>query len=89
MNSEQDVRIYGQLYRVRGDDPERIARVAAHVDKMMTELLGGPGQGLSTKGAVLTALNIAEEAQDFRDAVEQALKESTQRIDELLALLPE
>ena len=89
MSSEQDVRIYGQVYRVRGDDPARIARVAAYVDKMMTDLLGGSGQGLSTKGAVLTALNIAEESQDFRDEVDRILGESSQRIDELLALLPE
>lgn len=89
MSSEQEVRIYGQVYRVRGDDPERIARVAAHVDRVMVGLLGGSGQGLSTKGAVLTALNIAEESQDFRDRTEQALLESTQRIEELLALLPE
>lgn len=89
MSSEQDVRIYGQVFRVRGDDPARIARVAAQVDRMMTELLGGPGQGLSARGAVLTALNIAEDSQAYRDEVVRIIGESSQRIDELLGLLPE
>jgi len=89
VNSEQEVRIYGQVYRVRGENPERIARVAAQVDRMMTELLGGPGQGLSAKGAVLTALNIAEESQAYREELDRIMQESSQRIDELLGLLPE
>jgi cell division protein ZapA (FtsZ GTPase activity inhibitor) len=86
---EREVKIYGQVYRVRGDNPERIGRVAAHVDKMMTDLLGGPGHGLSTKGAVLTALNVAEEGQAYRDEVDQLLHNVRQRMEELLGLLPE
>jgi len=89
MEAEREVSIYGQVYRVRGQDPDRIERVASHVDKVMVGLLGGPGGGLSTRGAVLTALNIADDWLSHRREVEKALVDLNQRVDELLHLLPE
>lgn len=89
MSSEREVRIYGQIYRVRGESPEKIGRAAGYLDELMTRLLGGSGQGLSTKSAVLVALNVAEESLSYRDEVENLLHNATQRVDELLGLLPE
>ncbi len=89
MDSEKDVEIFGQHYRIKGDDPERIEKVAGHVDQVMSSLLGSPGQGLSTRGAVLTALNIADEWFKQKDEVEKTVFELSERMDELLSLLPE
>ena len=89
MNPEREVTIYGQVYRVKGDDPERIDRVAAYVDNMMTGLLGGPGQGLSARGAVLSALNVADEWFAQKDELDRIVFDLVERVDELLGILPE
>lgn len=89
MSVEREVTIYGQSYRVKGQDPAQIDEVAEYVNKMMSQILGGPGQGLSTKGAVLTALNIADEWFSNRNETERIISELNGRVDELLGLLPE
>lgn len=88
MSSEREVTIYGQVYRVKGDDPERIARVAGYIDRMMTDVLGGPGQGLNARGAVLTALNVADEWFVRGEEWDKAIGDLTERVDELLGILP-
>jgi cell division protein ZapA len=74
---ETEISIFGQSYVVKGDDPEYIREVARYVDHKMRELLGEPGSGLTTRGAVLAAINIADEffkhrkeSQAFREEVE-------------------
>ena len=44
MSVEKEVTIYGQVYRIKGDDPEDIEAVAEYVDRVMAELLGGPSE---------------------------------------------
>jgi cell division protein ZapA len=88
VSSEREVKIYGQVYRVKGDDPHRIDRVATYVDNVMSELLGGPEQGLSARGAVLTALNVADEWFAKNEEWERAVSDLNERVDELLGLLP-
>ncbi|HUT56037.1 MAG TPA: cell division protein ZapA [bacterium] len=88
MSSEREVKIYGQVYRVKGDDAERIDRVAKYVDNVMSELLGGPGQGLNARGAVLTALNVADEWFAKKEEWERTVFDLSERVDELLGLLP-
>ncbi len=89
MSSEREVTIFGQSYVIRGDDPDRIDRVAAYVDQKMNEVLKNPGQGLSAKGAVLATLNVAEELTTLQDEQERILFDLGERVDELLGLLPE
>jgi len=89
VSTEREVKIYGQVYRVKGEDPDQIERAAVFVDDLMSELLGGPGQGLSTRGAVLTALNIADQWFAQRIETERIIFDLNQRVDELLGLLPE
>ena len=67
-----EVNIYGKDYTVVGDQsPERIARMAAHVDSRMKEM------GEAVKGAplsavaVLSALNIVDEFFDTQEKVEE------------------
>jgi len=88
VSTEREVKIFGQVYRVRGDNPERIDRVAGYVDRIMTEVLGGRGQGLSTRGAVLTALNVADESFAKSEEWERVIFDLSQRADELLGILP-
>ena len=88
MSAEREVRIYGQVYHLKGHDHQRIDRVAGYVDGMMAQLLGGPVQGLSPRGAVLTALNIADEWFSYKDEAERVIRELDARMDELLGLLP-
>jgi cell division protein ZapA len=89
LSSEHEIEIYGQTYRIKGDDPERIDKVASYLDEMMTSLLGDPGQGLSTKNAVLVSLNVADEWHKNKEKVEKAFVDLNQRIDELLGILQE
>lgn len=89
MTVEREVKIYGQVFRVKGDDAERIDQVAAYVDEKMAEILRSPGSGLSAKGAVLTALNIADEWHGAKRETERITLELNRRVDELLSLLPE
>lgn len=88
MSTEKEVRIHGQVYRVKGDDPEKIDRVAGYVDEMMHGLLGDPGKGMNARSAILVALNIAEENLEYKDEVEKRIRDLNERVDELLSLLP-
>ncbi|HVS65406.1 MAG TPA: cell division protein ZapA [Thermoanaerobaculia bacterium] len=56
-----EVEIYGSIYKVRGDDPERLQELAALVDEKMRQIAQHVRVVDATKVAVLTALNLAEE----------------------------
>ncbi len=73
------VEIYGESYAVKGDaEIEQIERVAALIDERMRRTARSNPRLSTTKIAVLTALNIADEflrlEQDYRQLV-QMLKE--------------
>ena len=89
MNKEREVRIYGSVYRLKGEDPERMERVAEYVDHIMREVLGEPGKSLATKDAVLAALNMAERWFEGEDEEKNLINELNQRADEILNLLPD
>ena len=75
------VRIYGNDLSLRTDNPERTMRIAAFVDQQMAVFHAKiPDQSTGTL-AILTALNIAEQALDSDEAVRGARR----RIDALVA----
>lgn len=88
MNADREINIYGQVYHVKAADDGRLDQVAGYVNEMMRNLLGGSGPGLSAKGAVLTALNIADEWFAYKDEADRAFGELNARVDELLSILP-
>ena len=56
------VEIFGENYPLRGDvEPERIMRVAAHLDGRMRQTAGTNPRLSTAKVAILTALNITDE----------------------------
>lgn len=56
------VEIYGQLYRLVGKDSDQhMKKVARHVDDTMKEFAQGNPRLDTTKLAVLSAVNIADE----------------------------
>ena len=71
MSGETSVNIFGQSYVVKGEDPRHVRAVAAYVDQKMQELLTGNPGGLTVRGAVLTALNLADELFRVRQELEQ------------------
>jgi cell division protein ZapA len=87
VKNETEISIFGQSYVVRGDDPEYIREVAAYVDGKMRELFGEPSQGLTTRGAVLAALNIADEFFKYRKELEAFREEVESRSRAMLKLL--
>ncbi len=89
MSKEREVRIYGSVYHLKGEDPERVERVAEYVDHTMREVLGEPGNSLAVKDAVLAALNIAERWFEEEDEEKKLINELNQRADEILNLLPD
>ena len=70
-----EVNIYGKDYTVVGDqNPEHIARVAAHVDSKMKETAeAAPAAPLSAV-AVLSAMNIADELFEVKERTQEMLR---------------
>ena len=69
------VEIYGEEYIVRGDSPsEYIAMIAQYVDKKMKQIAGRSSHLSSTKIAVLTALNIADELSKLQEDYDNLVK---------------
>ena len=89
MSDEVEIKVYGYTYMIKGGDPDRTERVAEYVDNMMTELLGIPEKGLSARGAVFAALNVADEWFTKKDELDKIILNLNERVDELSGLLPE
>ncbi len=87
MKGETEVSIFGQSYVIKGDDPDYIRGVAAYVDETMRKLLGEPDTGLTTRGAVLAAINIADEFFKNRKESEAFRQEVESRSREMIELL--
>jgi len=87
MSGETSVSIFGQSYVVKGDDARHVRAVAAYVDQKMQELLAGKPGGLTVRGAVLTALNLADELFRVRREMEQLKQEVESRSLALLKQL--
>jgi cell division protein ZapA len=81
MSKSTVVEILGQEYRVKGDsDVERIEMVGRYVDQKMRSLTKGTSLGSSTKVAILTALNIADELYEERQRAAELLRQVDERI---------
>jgi len=88
MSKSTVVEILGQEYRVKGDSGvERIELVGRYVDQKMRQLTKGTSMGSSTKVAILTALNIADELYAERDRGTRSLEDVDRRIESLTAML--
>jgi len=87
MSGETSVNIFGQSYVVKGDDPRHVRAAAAYLDQKMQELLAGKPGGLTVRGAVLTALNLADELFRAREEMEQLKQEVESRAQGLLKQL--
>ena len=60
------VEIYGNSYPLKTDNPDRLEKLAAEVDRKMKQMARSVRSFDDRKIAVLTALQIAEEYQDLR-----------------------
>jgi cell division protein ZapA len=87
VKGETEVSIFGQSYVVKGDDPDYVRKVATYVDETMRKLLGEPDTGLTTRGAVLAAINIADEFFKHRKESEAFRREVESRSGEMIELL--
>lgn len=62
MSNKVKVTVYGNEYNITSDaDPEHILRIAKYVDQQMKRTSGLVSFTSTTKIAILTALNIADE----------------------------
>ncbi len=85
-----EVQIGGRMYRLRGDDPARLARLAARVDATLRSIAGPEPGAADYKAAVLTALNLAAQAEDESDALREQIDElsrRSRRVEEQLEIL--
>ena len=87
MKAETEVTIFGQTYKVKGDDPSRIKELAACLDQKMQELLAGKPGGLTVRGAVLAALNLTDELFQAREEILELKQEVEGRSQALLKIL--
>jgi cell division protein ZapA (FtsZ GTPase activity inhibitor) len=61
-----EVTIGDRRYRLRGSDPDLLVRLAERVDRTLAEIAGPGGETGDFKVAVLAALNIAGEQEEWR-----------------------
>lgn len=80
--------ILGEEYTIAGDHPpEKLARIAEHVERVVAELRRVMPAASSKRLAVLAALNLAEECLLLKEkAADEGVAE---RVERLVGLLPE
>jgi cell division protein ZapA len=82
------IEIYGQQYTIKGQAPERYVReLAGYLDQKMREVATASKVNTLAKIAILTALNIADELFQQRQALEQrnvVLKKAERRVSDLI-----
>lgn len=90
------VEIYDQTYRLRGVDPDHIARLGALVDGKMRAVSAHGATVDSLRVAVLAALNIADELMELRgryrelvDSLDQNEAQTRTRASSLSTMLDE
>ena len=82
--------IFGTDYAIKGDsDPDHIREVAHYVDNRMRKITEETPLLSTTKVAILTALNIADELLKRQGEGETALSEISRRAIELAKCLEE
>lgn len=82
------VNIFGVEYKIVGDmDPEHYEKLARYVDEKMWEISEGSNIVSSTKVAVLTALNIANELFLERDAKSGDMETVEEKTTRLISIL--
>lgn len=82
------VSIYGEHYTVKaGEDPGYIDTVARFVDDKMREISSGGKVVTTSKIAILTALNIADELFKCRQDLKDREETTSRKIEELLKVL--
>jgi cell division protein ZapA len=82
-----EVEIYGAIYKVRGDDPQRLQELASLVDEKMRQVAQHVRVVDTTKVAVLTALNLAEELVNTRTGRASGGEEFSQKVEGLAGQL--
>ncbi|MBX2796292.1 MAG: cell division protein ZapA [Myxococcales bacterium] len=73
MAEKVQITIRGRQYTVRSDEEHDLATIAAYVDRKMEELSRGPMPLDDYALAMLAALNIASEFEQFRKEVQREL----------------
>jgi cell division protein ZapA len=82
------VEIFGSEYHIRADaESEYVKTIAAYVDAKMREIAEKQRLVSSTKVAILTAINIADEVFQERREREQTEKDVTAKAEELSEVL--
>lgn len=85
-----EVRIGGKAYRLRGQDPALLARLAGKVDTTLRRIGETDESGQDYKVAVLAALNLAAEAEERDRHVHETagrLRQRARRLEQRLETL--
>ena len=78
------VRIYGKTYQLRTDDGIEPEKLAALVDKKMSELARGNSTKTTQDLAVLTALNLAGELEREKESGTTERESVRKRMEDLI-----
>ena len=81
------VSINRQTYHTRGNDPERIGRLAAYLDERILEVANRSGVADSLKVAVLTALSVVDEYFSANDELKNLKEDVAQRSQKMIEAL--
>lgn len=82
-----EVSMGGRPYRLRGNDPETLIRLAAEVDSALADVSPHAAPIEDIKIAVLAALNLAGDRDAERRALREKLQATAERIAQLEARL--
>jgi cell division protein ZapA len=80
------VEIFGTQYTFEGDDAERIRAIAEYVDRKMRETSRSIKNITTSRVAVMTAMNIADDLFRCRESTEQASRGDSERLDRLIGM---
>lgn len=81
------IQINNQTFHVRCDDPERVTRLAQHVDERMSEVESQTPTVDSLRVAILAALNIADEYFELRDRYESVRNKVASQSKRMIEML--
>lgn len=79
-----EVEIYGRKFKLRGDDPDKIIRIANSLNQQLEELNDKYDIIDQYKLLILNSLNISEQLIDLQD-LNVSLKEEIDRLNKLIS----
>lgn len=82
-----EVRIFGRIHHLRGEDPEHVREAARMVDENMQSIASRMETADGYRAAVLAALQLADRLLEERAAVERSRAQTEAKVARMIEML--